>query len=161
MNLIPRLVLAGFAVSLSLTVQGEDKAETKTNPSEPVEMKVFRSPACGCCEKWIAHMKQEGFKIVDMPTDDMESVKAKLGVPGHLQSCHTAEVAGHIVEGHVPASDVKKMLKTTPKGHGISAPGMPVGSPGMEVGNLAGEYDVILFDPKGKTKTFNKYSKHQ
>ena len=82
------------------------------------ELTVYRSPSCGCCEKWMAHMQKPGFTVVDAPSADMPAVKQRLGVPQALQSCHTARVDGYAVEGHVPAADVKKLLKTRPRAAG-------------------------------------------
>jgi len=105
-------------------------------------------------------MEKQGFIIKDIPSDDMEAVKQRLGISAPLQSCHTALVDGYVVEGHVPAADVKKLLKTKPQAAGLAAPGMPTGSPGMEVGNLKGNFSVILFDKQGNTDTFNEYTNH-
>jgi hypothetical protein len=126
----------------------------------PTEMTVYRSPSCGCCEKWMAHMKQHGFAITEIQSEEMDSVKQKFGVPKALQSCHTALVNGYVVEGHVPAGDVKKLLATKPKAAGLAAPGMPAGSPGMEMGGSKANFSVLLFDQQGNTETFHNYSNH-
>jgi len=105
-------------------------------------------------------MQKHGFTVKDAPSDDMPAVKQKLGVPQALQSCHTAVVGGFVVEGHVPAADVKKLLKTKPHAAGLAAPGMPVDSPGMEMSGTKGKFQVILFDKQGNADTFNDYSKH-
>ena len=125
---------------------------------KPTEMTVYRSPTCGCCGKWIEHMKKHGFLIKDVQTEDMEAVKRRLGVPKELASCHTAVVEGYVIEGHVPAGDVKKLLKAKPAVAGLSAPGMPAGSPGMEMGGGKGRFSVIAFDKQGKTSKFSEYS---
>lgn len=133
-------------------------------PSQPLqthkEMTVYRSPTCGCCEKWIAHMQKQGFTVKEIQSEDMDAVKQKLGVQAKLQSCHTAVVDGYVVEGHVPAGDVKKLLKAKPQAAGLAAPGMPMGSPGMEVGDIKPDFKVLLFDKQGNAKTFNTYSNH-
>lgn len=149
-------------IALTQTACAENSAWDKPTPALPApkDMTVYRSPTCGCCEKWIAHMKKQGFIIKDVPSDDMESVKQRLGISAPLQSCHTAVVDGYVVEGHVPAGDVKKLLKTKPPAAGLAAPGMPVGSPGMEIGGTRGNFSILLFDKKGNTDTFNKYSNH-
>ncbi len=105
-------------------------------------------------------MKEHGFTIKEIPSEDMDAVKQRLGVPKALQSCHTAVVNGYVVEGHVPAGDVKKLLQTKPQAAGLAAPGMPAGSPGMEVGGRKGNFSVIVFDKEGKTEVFHKYSDH-
>lgn len=118
-------------------------------------VEVFKTPTCGCCGKWVDHMKAAGFtvKVTDLP--ELSQVKAKHGVPAPLQSCHTSLVGGYVVEGHIPAADVKKLLAEKPKVHGIAVPGMPVGSPGMEVpGGQRQPYSVLTFDKAGKTAVF-------
>jgi len=105
-------------------------------------------------------MEKQGFIIKDIPSDDMDSIKQKFGISAPLQSCHTAVVDGYAVEGHVPAGDVKKLLKTRPQAAGLTAPGMPTGSPGMEVGDLKGNFSILLFDKEGNAEKFNEYSNH-
>jgi hypothetical protein len=124
----------------------------------PKEITVYRSPSCGCCGKWINHMIKHGFVVNDVPSEGMDSIKEKLGVPKSLQSCHTAVVDGYVVEGHVPAGDVKKLLVTKPKAVGLAAPGMPSGSPGMEMDGSKPNFSILLFDKQGKTQTFHEYS---
>ena len=149
-------------IALTQTACAESSVWDKPTPAlaKPTEMTVYRSPTCGCCKKWIGHMEKQGFIIKDVPSDDMESVKQKLGISAPLQSCHTAVVEGYVVEGHVPAGDVKKLLKTKPQASGLAAPGMPTGSPGMEVGGLKGNFSIILFDKQGNAEKFNEYSNH-
>ena len=148
--------------ALAQTACAESSVWDKPTPAlgSHKEMTVYRSPTCGCCEKWIAHMVKQGFTVKDIPSEDMPSVKERLGVPTALQSCHTAVVEGYVVEGHVPAGDVKRLLKTKPQASGLAAPGMPTGSPGMEVGGLKGNFSVILFDKQGNAATFSEYSNH-
>ncbi|MGD9757426.1 MAG: DUF411 domain-containing protein [Comamonas sp.] len=111
-----------------------------------IAMEVWKDPNCGCCKDWIALMEQAGFavKVHDVGNS---AVRAKLGLPTRLGSCHTALVGGYLVEGHVPAADVHKLLKQKPKALGIAVPGMPIGSPGMdgpEYGGHKDPYDVLL-----------------
>lgn len=116
---------------------------------------VYKSPTCGCCAKWVTHLQENGFEVktVDMP--DVGPQKAQLGLPRALSSCHTAVVDGYVVEGHVPASDVKRLLTERPDVAGIAVPGMPIGSPGMEVeGRAAQKYDVIAYTKDGQTSVF-------
>lgn len=94
---------------------------------------VYKSPSCGCCEKWVAHMQASGFKVVVHDTENLAQHKARLGVPPAMGSCHTAEVGGYVVEGHVPASDVKRLLSEKKSVRGLVAPGMPASAPGMDV----------------------------
>ncbi|CUB01472.1 DUF411 domain-containing protein [Comamonas thiooxydans] len=114
-----------------------------------IAMEVWKDPNCGCCKDWIALMEQAGFavKVHDVGNS---AVRAKLGLPTRLGSCHTALVGGYLVEGHVPAADVHKLLKQKPKALGIAVPGMPIGSPGMdgpEYGGRKDPYDVLLVTP--------------
>lgn len=127
---------------------------------KPVSVEVFRSPTCGCCEKWITHMVKQGFSVKDTVSDDMDAVKQRLGIPKALQSCHTAVVQGYVVEGHVPAGDVKKLLKTKPKAAGLAAPGMPAASPGMEMEGVNPNFSVLLFDKEGNVDKFGEYANH-
>ncbi|MGL1832997.1 DUF411 domain-containing protein [Rhodocyclaceae bacterium SMB388] len=115
------------------------------------EVIVYKHPQCGCCGKWADHMRENGFEVKEVSTLDIALVKSEAGVPEALGSCHTATVGGYVVEGHVPASDVKRMLAEKPAIAGISAPGMPLGSPGMEGPYAADKYDVISFDADGNT----------
>lgn len=124
---------------------------------EPVEVTVYRSPTCGCCAKWIEHLKQNNFNVKDNITDEMDAIKAKYGVPKEMASCHTAIVDGYVVEGHVPAADIRKLLKTKPKVTGLAVPGMVTGSPGMEMGGRADPYDVMSFDQEKHFQVFNRY----
>lgn len=114
---------------------------------------VYKSPTCGCCKKWIAHLEKNGFKVNAHDTYTLDQIKQEKGIPPALSACHTASVNGYIVEGHVPADAIKKLLRERPKAKGITVPGMPLGSPGMEVGR-AEPYDVLLFDDAGKTRVY-------
>lgn len=121
------------------------------------EMIVHHDPACGCCGKWMEHMREAGFTIRTETTATLHELKRNLGVPANLSSCHTAVVGGYIVEGHVPAADVIRMLVEKPDIAGIAVPGMPLGSPGMEYGNQRQAHDVISFDEASATAVFNHY----
>ena len=116
---------------------------------------VHKSAYCGCCKLWVEHMKKAGFKVEVVETEQLDAVKDRAGVPDDQRSCHTAEVGGYFVEGHVPAEDVKRLLKEKPKAKGIAVAGMPMGSPGMEVPDGSkSPYDVMLVGADGKTKVF-------
>ncbi len=125
---------------------------------KPVEMTVYRSPTCSCCGKWLEHMKQDGFVVKDIKTDDMDGIKRQHGVPDHLKSCHTALGGGYVIEGHVPASDIRALLEKKPAVAGISVPGMPAGTPGMEMGGRNDPYAVVQFDKSGQATVFHDYS---
>lgn len=115
------------------------------------EVVMYKDPNCGCCGKWAEHMREHGFKVKEVSTSQMGVIKREAGVPQALGSCHTAKVGGYVVEGHVPAADVKRMLTDKPTVSGISAPGMPLGSPGMEIDGRQEPYEVILFTTSGRS----------
>ena len=107
---------------------------------------VHKDPTCGCCSGWVRHLQNAGFITKVLDTEDIDAVKKRLGVPDDLAACHTAEVAGYIIEGHVPAVALKRFLAERPEARGLAVPGMPMGSPGME-GGKPEKYDVVLFGP--------------
>ena len=115
---------------------------------------VTKTASCGCCAKWVEHMKKAGFTVTVRNVEDVTPTAKRLSVPAKLRSCHTAEIEGYAIEGHVPAADVKRLLKQRPKAAGIAVPGMVTGSPGMEHGDHKQPYKVILFDKAGNTKVF-------
>ena len=124
---------------------------------EPLNITVYRSPTCGCCGKWLDHLKKHQFNVVDIKLKDMQTVKRKHGVPANLASCHTAIINGYIIEGHVPAGDIKRLLVEKPMVSGLSVPAMPSGTPGMEMGGRKDPFTVISFDQKGKLERFTEY----
>lgn len=117
--------------------------------ADATEVKVYKSPWCGCCTAWSEHMRESGFTVTEVKREDMDTIKRELGVPERLESCHTAMIEGYIVEGHVPADDVKRLLAEKPKAKGLSAPGMPMGSPGMDQGDQKDRYNVVIFGDEG------------
>lgn len=117
---------------------------------------VYKSPSCGCCEKWVAHMKANGFPVVTHDTENLAAHKARLGVPVALGSCHTAEVGGYLVEGHVPAADVKRLLAEKPPARGLVSPGMPASAPGMDDPRQI-PYDILLVGNDGRTATYARH----
>ncbi len=118
---------------------------------------VYRSPNCGCCHEWADYMKKNGFDVQIRNVPDVLPYEQKLGVPQAMSSCHVATVGGYAIEGHVPAGDVKRLLKERPKATGIAVPGMPQGSPGMEQGRAADRYETLLFDASGKYTVFARH----
>ena len=119
---------------------------------------VYKSKYCGCCGEWVKHMENNGFKVNVIETEALNEVKIKYNVPAPLASCHTAIIGNFIVEGHTPASSIKRFLKEAPKDSiGLAVPGMPLGSPGMEQGNMKQPYDVLAFDKQGHTVVFEKF----
>lgn len=143
----------GIALLLISTGLWAQKPET----GKAVDIVVYRSPTCSCCKKWVEHLKQNNFNVQDIVTGDVQAIKDKYGVPKEMASCHTAIVDGYVVEGHVPATDIRTLLKTKPKVIGIAVPGMPRGTPGMEVG-AKDPYDVMSFD---RDKRFAIFSNHE
>jgi hypothetical protein len=122
---------------------------------QPTIVDVYKSPTCGCCSKWVEHLRGHGFTVRTIDTEELAAFKASHRVPRQAQSCHTAVVAGYVVEGHVPAADVQRLLKERPAIAGLAVAGMPIGSPGMEVqGARAQSYDVLAFDKDGRTRVF-------
>jgi hypothetical protein len=121
----------------------------------PTPVTVYKDPSCGCCTKWVTHLRANGFAPIANDRSDMDALKDSLGVPVTLRSCHTAVVGRYVIEGHVPAADLKRLLATAPKGVlGLAVPGMPSGSPGMEVSGAADRYDVVSFGAAGATHVF-------
>jgi len=142
-------VISAFALLGLLSAYSSSNATA----AKPVAIKVYKTPQCGCCKSWVEHLRKNGFQVesVDMP--DLSMVKAKYGVKPELQACHTAVVNGYVVEGHVPADVIQKLIREKPAVAGVAVPGMPAGSPGME-GAFKQAYDVYSFDKSGKTKVF-------
>lgn len=127
-----------------------------------VLVEVWKDPNCGCCKDWVTHLETNGFAVKVNDTGN-NAMRAKLGIPVKLGSCHTALVGGYAIEGHVPAVDIRRLLKERPKAVGLSVPGMPVGSPGMDgavYGKRRDPYDVVLvLDKDGNTRVFSSYNK--
>ena len=146
-------VLAGallvFFASLIILKSDESYAEENI-------VTVYKSPTCGCCKKWISHLEENGFKVKAIDTGNMSNIKDQAGIPTGAGSCHTAFVNDYVIEGHVPASDIKKLLTEKRNVAGLTVPGMPMGSPGME-GNRVDKYSVFEFDNQGNVKEINQY----
>ncbi len=124
-----------------------DRFDYFSGPTFAAAMTVYKDPHCDCCGKWVKHMEAEGHFIITVNTKDIDGTKTALGVPNQLRSCHTAKVGGYILEGHVPATDVEKLLSERPEARGLSVPSMPTGSPGMEMLEVSPDnYEVVLFD---------------
>ncbi len=149
--------IRSLAAALALTLGVGLGTSSVAQSAKPV-VTVFKSPTCGCCSKWIEHMKAQGFDVKSTDQMDVTPIKTQYGVPVDAQSCHTALVGGYVLEGHVPASAVKKLLAEKPKVVGLAVPGMPVGSPGMEVPSGQVEpYNVMAFDKAGKQTVYEKH----
>ena len=115
---------------------------------------VTKSPTCGCCNGWIAHLRRAGFQVSVTEAADVTPTARRLGVPDDLRSCHTASVGGYAIEGHVPAADIRRLLRDRPAAAGIAVPGMPMGSPGMDHGGRREPYQTILFTRAGRRTVF-------
>jgi hypothetical protein len=123
-------------------------------------VEVYKTPTCGCCSKWVEHMRASGFTVRTTNMDSTAPVQNRHGVPPEVRSCHTAVVDGYVVEGHVPVAEVKRLLKERPRITGIAVPGMPAGSPGMEMDGVAPQpYYVVTFDKNVDIQVFAKYPK--
>jgi len=124
------------------------------------DITVYKSPTCGCCNKWISHLEKNGFKVKPVDVQDVIPYKIKYGLTPQLASCHTAVIDGYTIEGHVPAKDIRRLLKEKPDLVGLSVPKMPVGTPGMEQGNRKDPYKVIGWDKQGKESVFTDYKNY-
>jgi hypothetical protein len=155
MNISRRnLLLALAATPVALAA-----AHAQANPFKLPTVHVWKSPTCGCCTAWVDHMRKAGFTVNVSDVDDTGPTRKRLGMPAQLGSCHTALVGGYVLEGHVPADDVKRLLRTKTAGLGLTVPGMPAGSPGMEMGPRLDPYDVLLVQRDGSTSVFSHYPK--
>lgn len=123
-------------------------------PTTPVE--VFKSPHCGCCGKWVEHLRQNGFPVITHDVDNVSTARKSLGMPDRLASCHTAKVGGYVIEGHVPAADIQRLLKEKPQALGLAVPAMVPGSPGMESAKPI-SYETLLVQADGSTRVFAKH----
>ena len=149
---------ASASESPSLTSMQEMQTQAtavSTAPADAPTVMVYKAPTCGCCEGWVEHLRENGWEVTVEDRNDIDQIKNLLGIPVQLRSCHTAEIGNYLVEGHVPASDIRRLLEEGPRVAGLSAPGMPIGSPGMEVpGREPQPYDVLAFDGDGRTTVF-------
>jgi hypothetical protein len=153
----------------AITPVASDIAATTTEPAtSPVPLSqtalasalVHKDPSCGCCELWVDHLRKAGFEVAVRDEDDLNAVKERLGVPYGKGSCHTAEIGGYIVEGHVPVEDIKRLLAEKPDARGLVLPGMPLGSPGMESPDgTVKPYTVELVKRDGSTVAFAEHGR--
>jgi len=125
-------------------------------PAKAADITVYKSPTCGCCGKWVEHLEANGFSVEVKQRRDLRPIKQQLGVQAALQSCHTGVIDGYVIEGHVPAADIRRLLEQRPAVRGLAVPGMPMGSPGME-GPRPQPYEVVTFDAEGNTRTFSRH----
>lgn len=153
-----RVLVAGLLMSGVLAWSGNVWLAAQARTAAKPQMMVYKSSTCGCCKLWIKHMEENGFAVKSLDVPDMDKIKRDNGVPASAASCHTGIVNGYVVEGHVPADAVLKLLKEKPADiRGIAVPGMPVGSPGMEVeGGFKQSYAIVTIDKAGKTKIYER-----
>jgi len=151
--MLPRSIILGLAASLLFAAPAQaDQKATST-------VEVYKSPSCGCCGLWVKHMQDQGFKVTanNVAYSILARIKRQAGVKEEYASCHTAKIGGYVIEGHVPAEDVKRLLAEKPDAMGLVVPGMPIGSPGMEMGNEKEAYEVLLVKKDGTTEVFARH----
>lgn len=161
-NFNRRAFLAVIPLTLAACSAGaqESTASQTREPATPAglpELVVYKTPTCGCCGAWVDHVRADGFTVRVVEVADTGPFARRLGVPDTLRSCHTAEIDGFAIEGHVPAAEIRRFLRERPDAAGLAVPGMPLGSPGMEMGDQRENYSVILFDRTGRTRIFASY----
>jgi hypothetical protein len=161
-RLAPAVAFA-FAVSVAVSVAVvaplllAPAGGARASEAAPPVITVYKSPTCGCCTAWGDHMRANGFTVVETDTDALSRIKALAGVPDRLASCHTATVGGYVIEGHVPAGDVHRLLAEQPEAMGLAVPGMPASSPGMDVPGDTTPFATLLFRGDGDTEVFARH----
>lgn len=144
---------AGVALALALIL-----LLSQPGRAEAGNVIMYKDPGCTCCTAWAEHLRRRGFDVTEKKMDNMEGVKSYYGVPARLSSCHTAVIDGYVIEGHVPADDIRRLLREKPAVAGLTAPGMPQQSPGMQKPGLKPQgYDVLAFDKEGNSRVFSRY----
>lgn len=137
-------------LAASLAASGPAQATTAARP----RIEVWKTPTCGCCKSWIEHLQAQGFDVTAHDVAGPADMRRRFGMPDAYGSCHTARVGDYVIEGHVPAADIHRLLAAAPRAVGLAVPGMPVGSPGMEMGARRDPYDVLLVQPDGSAKVW-------
>ena len=156
------LISSGILFANTINVY-KISAATQENINIP-KVVSYRSASCGCCKKWINHLRDNGLEVVDNIVEDVSVIKNQYQIPNNLRSCHSAQIANYMIEGHVPIASINKLFREKPNINGIAVPGMPLGSPGMEIHSLDSHshnyenYKVVSFSKTGKTKIFDKIS---
>lgn len=154
---IKKTILAAAAGALTLgAVAFAVPAMTSTPAAAQQEVEVWKSPSCGCCGGWVSHMRAAGFTVKVHEIEDVQPVKTASGVPDALGSCHTSKVGGYVVEGHVPARDIRRLLAEKPIAKGLAVPGMPSDAPGMDM-RTGESYEVVLFGAPDGDKVFARH----
>ena len=161
-NLLNSLIFPGFLI-VNIFNSQESSAKTQGNIDIP-KVVSYRSASCGCCKKWINHLRDNGLEVVDNIVEDVSAIKIQYQIPNNLRSCHSAQIGKYTIEGHVPIESINKLLEEKPLISGLAVPGMPHGSPGMEIHSHESHshdyesYEVVAFSKSGKTKIFDKIS---
>ena len=161
-NLLNSLIFSGFLI-VNIFNSQESSAKTQEN-IDILKVVSYRSASCGCCKKWINHLRDNGLEVVDNIVEDVSAIKIQYQIPNNLRSCHSAQIGKYTIEGHVPIESIKKLLEEKPLISGLAVPGMPHGSPGMEIHSHKSHshdyesYEVVAFSESGKTKIFDKIS---
>ncbi len=157
LNLVFSLTLM-LNLAFVSTLHASEWDQARLQLETPQTITVYRDANCQCCHKWIEHLEKHQFKVIDTISNNMSQIKEKLGVPNNMASCHTAVINEYVIEGHVPADDIKQLLIDQP-GHikGLSVPQMPVGTPGMEMGPRKDHFIVFSFDQEDEYQLFNAY----
>ena len=161
-NLLNSLIFSGILFT-NIIDPNKSIALTQENIDNP-KVVSYRSASCGCCKKWINHLRDNGLEVVDNIVEDVSAIKIQYQIPNNLRSCHSAQIGKYIIEGHVPIESINKLLEEKPLISGLAVPGMPHGSPGMEIHSHESHshdyesYEVVAFSESGKTKIFDKIS---
>jgi hypothetical protein len=150
-----RLALRMPLAALGVLALNHPLLALAANPLEKIT--VWKTPNCGCCKDWVAHLQSNGFQVVTNDVPDTAPMRQKLGLPAKFSSCHTAQLGAYVLEGHVPAQEVRRLLREKPRAVGLAVPGMPVGSPGMEMGDSRDAYDVMLVLADGSSRVYQSY----
>lgn len=154
--LVPAVFVAGGLLAGVAGVGGSWFGDAGSAPA----VTVYKTETCACCNAWVDHLREEGFPVTahDVSQQALNAEKQSAGLTYNLASCHTAHVDGYVIEGHVPAAEIRRLLEEKPEAAGLTVPGMPVGSPGMEHGNRRDPYDVLIFDGDGETSIYASYN---
>ena len=145
---LPLVLMSSAFISAPLLALARTDAEPIT---------VWKTPNCGCCKEWVAHLRTSGFEVATHDVKDTATVRQRLGLPVKFASCHTAQLGAYVLEGHVPAQEIRRLMREKPKAVGLSVPGMPVGSPGMETDGSRDAYDVLLVLADGSSRVYQSY----
>lgn len=155
-NIMQRRTVLQAAVLMALAPLTSVVA--KAGAVDKPHITVYKTPSCGCCHEWVAHLEQNGFAVEAHDVPGTGPYRERFGVPRGLAGCHTGVIDGYAIEGHVPAAEIKRLIVERPKARGLAVPGMPIGSPGMEVeGTRRDAFDVVLFDDEGGRKVYQHY----